>query len=113
MLKFFLHVSREEQKERLLERIRQPEKNWKFNPRDLEERQLWPEYQEAFEDALSETSTEWAPWHVIPPTTNGTRGLRSLTSSRRVWKKLDLQYPTVSEELRALYTQLGEKLASE
>ena len=66
IVKFFLHISKDEQKRRFLERIDTPEKNWKFSAADLKERQLWDEYQVAFEEALSETSTKEAPWHVIP-----------------------------------------------
>jgi len=66
VLKFFLHVSKDEQKERFIERLKNPEKNWKFSAGDLRERRLWDDYQVAFEDMLSATSTEAAPWHVIP-----------------------------------------------
>lgn len=66
ILKFFLHISREEQKERLQSRLDDPTKTWKFNPADIEERKKWPEYVKAYEDVLSETSTPWAPWHIIP-----------------------------------------------
>ncbi len=113
VVKFFLHVSPEEQKGRLLERIRQPEKNWKFNPRDLEERKLWPEYRSAFEEALSQTSTEWAPWHVIPADNKwyARAAIADIIAARL--EALDLQYPEVSDEQRALYNQLGEQLAAE
>src|SRR5256885_773592 len=66
VLKFFLHISKEEQRERLEERIRDPEKRWKFNLGDLEERKLWDEYMTAFEDVISATSTDHAPWYVVP-----------------------------------------------
>lgn len=66
VVKFFLHVSRKEQKKRFLERIDHPEKNWKFAAGDLEERARWPEYMKAYEEMLSRTSTAWAPWYVIP-----------------------------------------------
>ena len=66
ILKFFLHISKEEQKERLEERIHDPEKRWKFNEGDLEERMLWKDYMRAFEDVLSATNTEQAPWYVVP-----------------------------------------------
>lgn len=66
VVKFFLHVSKDEQKRRFLERIDTPEKNWKFSAADLKERALWDQYQQAFEDALTATSTKEAPWHVIP-----------------------------------------------
>jgi len=66
VLKFFLHISKEEQRERLEERIRNPEKRWKFNVGDLEERKLWGGYMTAFEDVISATSTDHAPWYVVP-----------------------------------------------
>ena len=66
ILKVFLHISKEEQRARLEARIRNPEKRWKFNPGDLEERKLWPKYMAAYEDALAATSTTHAPWYVVP-----------------------------------------------
>lgn len=66
ILKFFLHISKEEQKERLEERIQDPEKRWKWNSGDLEERKLWDEYMKAFEDVIAATSTEEAPWYIVP-----------------------------------------------
>lgn len=66
ILKFFLHISKQEQKKRFLERLNNPEKHWKFNSADLAERALWPAYMGAFEKAITATSTKWAPWHVIP-----------------------------------------------
>lgn len=66
IIKFFLHISRDEQKERLEARLSDPHKNWKFDPGDLEERERWDDYQEAFEDLLRRTSTDWAPWYVVP-----------------------------------------------
>ncbi|HEY1583643.1 MAG TPA: polyphosphate kinase 2 family protein, partial [Chthoniobacterales bacterium] len=66
ILKFFLHVSKEEQRERFLARLEEPDKNWKFNVGDLEERALWDKYMAAYQDCLRATSTEEAPWHVIP-----------------------------------------------
>ena len=66
ILKFFLHISKEEQRERLEERVHNPEKRWKFNPGDLEERKLWDEYMKAFEDMLSATSTDHVPWYIVP-----------------------------------------------
>lgn len=66
VLKFYLHISPDEQKRRFLERLERPEKNWKFSMADLEEREHWDAYQRAFEDVLERTSTKWAPWWVIP-----------------------------------------------
>lgn len=66
ILKFYLHISKDEQKERLQARLDDPEKWWKFNPGDLEERKLWDDYQDAYEAALNKCSTEWAPWMIVP-----------------------------------------------
>jgi PPK2 family polyphosphate:nucleotide phosphotransferase len=66
ILKFFLHITRDEQRARLQARIEDPTKRWKFQSGDLEERKLWKDYQRAYEDALSKTSTDWAPWYVVP-----------------------------------------------
>jgi len=66
ILKFWLNVSKAEQKKRLLERIDEPEKNWKFNPGDIDERERWDDYIDAYEDALRATSRPWAPWYVVP-----------------------------------------------
>jgi PPK2 family polyphosphate:nucleotide phosphotransferase len=66
ILKFFLHISKEEQRARLQARVNDPRKCWKFQHGDLEERKFWKDYQQAYEDALSKTSTEWAPWYIVP-----------------------------------------------
>ncbi|HEY3783821.1 MAG TPA: polyphosphate kinase 2 family protein [Steroidobacteraceae bacterium] len=66
ILKFFLHLSKAEQRRRLLTRIDTPEKNWKFSPGDVKERSYWDDYMNAYEDALNHTSTEWAPWYIVP-----------------------------------------------
>ena len=66
VLKFFLHVSKEEQKQRFLKRLEDPKKNWKFSPNDLSERSKWADYMDAYEEMVNETSTEWAPWYIIP-----------------------------------------------
>jgi PPK2 family polyphosphate:nucleotide phosphotransferase len=66
VLKFFLHLSKDEQRKRLLRRLDDPDKNWKFSVNDIHERRYWDEYQTYYEDAINATSTEWAPWYVIP-----------------------------------------------
>ena len=66
ILKFFLHISKEEQRVRLEARVADPSKRWKFQHGDLEERELWDEYQKAYEDALEKTSTDSAPWYIVP-----------------------------------------------
>ena len=71
ILKFMLHISKEEQRKRLQKRLDEPESRWKFQPGDLEDRQLWDDYQQAYEVMLERCSTPWAPWHVIPADRNG------------------------------------------
>lgn len=113
ILKFFLHVSKEEQKERFLERLTDPEKYWKFNARDLKERACWPAYREAFEDALSETSTKHAPWYVIPADNKwySRAAIADIIASRL--EGLKLEYPEVPAEERAEFASLAEQLAAE
>ena len=99
VLKFFLHISRDAQKERLLERIETPEKNWKFNPGDLEERKLWPQYAEAYEDLLNKTSTDWAPWYIVPADKKWFRNLLISSVLVDTLKGFDMQYPVAGEDL--------------
>jgi polyphosphate kinase 2 (PPK2 family) len=74
ILKFFLHISKEAQLERFRERLERTDKHYKFSADDVRERRSWDAYQKAYEDALSATSTAWAPWYVIPPTRSGSGG---------------------------------------
>jgi len=93
ILKFYLHISKQEQKERFQDRIRRPEKNWKVNPQDLEERKKWPQYMRAFEDALSRCSTRYAPWYVIP---SNKKWFRNLAVSQIIVETLEglkMKYP--------------------
>jgi PPK2 family polyphosphate:nucleotide phosphotransferase len=101
VLKFFLHVSKKEQKKRFLERLTDPEKHWKFSDADLAEREYWKDYQKAFESALSATSTKRAPWYVIPA--DHKYVARALVADIIVQeiKKLKLEYPKVSAEQMA------------
>ncbi len=93
IVKFFLHISKEEQAERMQARLDDPTKNWKFNPGDLEERKLWDDYQEAYEDAISKCSTESAPWYVIPADKKWYRNYVISDILTRLLKSLDLKYP--------------------
>ena len=113
ILKFFLDVSKEEQKRRFLERLERPEKNWKFSASDLTERAYWDRYMEAYEDALSATSTEWAPWYVIPA--DNKWGMRAIVADiiTSTIGSLDLRYPEVTEEERKALAEARQKLASE
>lgn len=99
ILKFFLHISLEEQAERLLERIEMPEKQWKFNPGDLDERKLWADYQQAYTDVLSRTSTPWAPWIVVPANRNWYRDLIISAALVDTLKGLKMKFPSPPEDL--------------
>jgi PPK2 family polyphosphate:nucleotide phosphotransferase len=66
ILKFYLHIDKDEQRQRLQDRLNDPSKNWKFNPEDLKERALWDQYMQAYQDVLNKTSTSWAPWYIVP-----------------------------------------------
>lgn len=98
ILKFFLHVSKKEQKKRFLERIDDSTKNWKFSVSDLKERGFWDDYQKAYEDALSATSTDSAPWFVIPADDKWYARLSIAAIIYRQFEKLELSYPAVSEK---------------
>lgn len=91
--KFFLHIDRAEQKERFQARLDNPHKHWKFNPADLEERQLWPQYIAAYEDALNRTSTAWAPWYIVPANRKWYRNLVIGTVLVETLEGLDMGYP--------------------
>ncbi len=93
ILKFFLHISKDEQKKRLQARLDDPTKRWKFNPGDLPERRLWTDYQKAYEEVLSRTSTPYAPWFVIPSDKKWYRNLAVTALLVEAMKGLDLKYP--------------------
>ena len=93
IIKCFLHISPEEQQERLQERLTDPTKVWKFNPQDLEERKLWPAYMTAYEHALKATSTEYAPWYVIPADSKTNRNLLVSQILLNALEALPLSYP--------------------
>jgi PPK2 family polyphosphate:nucleotide phosphotransferase len=99
IVKFFLHISKEEQRERLQARLDDPNKRWKFAMRDLDERKLWDEYQRAYEDALSRTSTEHAPWYVVPANRKWYRDLVVATVLVKTLEGLGLDWPKASEDL--------------
>jgi PPK2 family polyphosphate:nucleotide phosphotransferase len=96
-VKIFLNVSHEEQRKRFLERIDRPEKNWKLSARDAEERQYWGKYMDAFEDVFTHTSTEWAPWHVLPADNKWFTRIAAAALIAHKLLELKPQYPTVSE----------------
>jgi polyphosphate kinase 2 (PPK2 family) len=100
ILKFFLHISKDEQKKRLLERIDTPAKNWKFNPGDLAERKFWDAYMQAYEEALSETSADEAPWYIVPANHNWYRDLAIASILVKTLKDLNMQYPKPAEDIQ-------------
>jgi PPK2 family polyphosphate:nucleotide phosphotransferase len=113
ILKFFLNVSKQEQKERFLKRLDDPEKNWKFSANDVRERQFWDDYQQAYEHMLSATSTEAAPWYIIPADKKWfTRACVADIITSHI-QKLDLKYPTISDSDRAKLADARRLLDSE
>ena len=113
ILKFFLHVSKKEQKKRFLERIDDPSKNWKFSLSDLKERGFWKDYQYAYEQAISNTSQEHAPWFIIPADDKWFARLAIASVIYRQFEKLDLSYPTVSEAQKAELQKAKAQLLGE
>lgn len=98
VLKFFLNVSKAEQKERFLERLDRPEKNWKFSMSDASERARWDDYMHAYEDTIANTSTEWAPWHVIPADRKWFARLAVAYFIYEKLRSLDLAYPEIEPD---------------
>ncbi|MHC5611811.1 MAG: polyphosphate kinase 2 family protein [Nostoc sp.] len=98
ILKFFLNVSKEEQKERFLERINRPEKNWKFSVNDAKERRFWDDYMTVYEDMFNHTSTKYAPWYIIPADRKWFTRLVVAGIIYTQLQELNLKYPTVSKE---------------
>ena len=94
ILKFYLHISKDEQKERLQSRLDEPDKNWKFNPADLTERALWDEYRAAYEAMINKCSTSWAPWHIVPADHKWARNLAIAEKVMQTLEKMNPQYPT-------------------
>jgi PPK2 family polyphosphate:nucleotide phosphotransferase len=111
ILKLFLHLSNDEQRKRLLKRIDTPEKNWKLSASDVHERKFWNNYQRAYEEMLEHTSTEWAPWYVVPA---DHKWFTRVVVAGVIVSKLEalgLTYPQSSDERRAHLAALGEQLA--
>lgn len=113
VLKFFLHVSKEEQKDRFLARINDQTKNWKFSASDIEERKHWDEYQKAYEEAISATSKKNAPWYIIPADKKWFARLLVSEIIVETLKKLKLEYPELSKEQLSELQNCKESLLSE
>ena len=113
ILKFFLHVGKDEQRRRFLARIEEPEKNWKFNAGDVAERRRWDDYQEAYEAAIRATAAPHAPWHVIPADSKGFARLAVSVALSEALEGLDLHYPRLDEAERAALEEARKGLAEE
>lgn len=113
ILKFWLNVSKEEQRSRFLDRIDEPESNWKFNPGDISERGHWDSYMEAYEDALNQTSRPWAPWFSIPADEKPYMRLKVAEIIVETLEKMAPKYPEVNDDVRKRLMAYREQLASE
>jgi len=113
ILKFFLNVSKDEQRRRFLERLDRPEKNWKFSPADLAERGYWDDYMAAYEDALTATSTESAPWYVVPADHKWIARAAIADIVTTAMQDLDLKVPEITDETRKLLAEARRKLEAE
>lgn len=98
VLKFFLNLSKEEQKSRFLDRVNRPEKNWKFSAADMHERKFWDDYQAAYQEMFNHTSTEWAPWYIIPADHKWFSRLAVAAIINHTLEGLDLNFPTVNDK---------------
>ena len=113
ILKFFLHLSKDEQKRRFIERIDDPKKNWKFSLADIKERGYWDDYQKAYTEAIYRTSTEYAPWFIIPADDKWyTRTIIGNIIFKR-FRQLNLSYPTVSAQFKEILQQAKQTLLVE
>jgi PPK2 family polyphosphate:nucleotide phosphotransferase len=102
ILKFYLHLSKDEQKRRLQARLDNPKKQWKFNLRDLDERKLWDKYRQAYEDAIAATSTEWAPWYIVPADSEINRNLFVSKVLLETLEGLKLKHPKPKQKLTGI-----------
>lgn len=113
VIKFFLHISRKEQKERLLARIDDKSKNWKFSAADIAEREYWNDYQKLYRESIHETTTEYAPWHVIPADKKWYARLAVSQVIVDTLESLKLAYPVVSKEQEQVLMESKQKLLKE
>jgi PPK2 family polyphosphate:nucleotide phosphotransferase len=113
VLKFFLHLSKEEQKRRFLSRLDEPEKNWKFSAADLAERGFWDDYQDAYEAAIQATAAPHAPWYVVPADNKWFTRLIVVAAIYKAMRDLELQFPTVSDTARGALQAARVKLETE
>jgi polyphosphate kinase 2 (PPK2 family) len=112
-LKFFLHLSRDEQKRRFMERLDQPAKDWKFSASDVAERQHWSEYQSAYEEAITNTASEHAPWYVVPADNKWFTRLVVAAAVVDAIARLQLHYPLIGIEKRKALAAARRTLEAE
>jgi len=113
VVKFFLHLSKKEQKRRFMERLDTPDKNWKFSSADVKERQFWDAYQEAYEDMIRHTASEHAPWYVVPADNKWFTRLLVSHAVVDALKGMNLKYPKVSSAERSALAQARQQLENE
>lgn len=113
IVKIFLNVSKDEQKKRLLDRIEEQEKNWKFSAGDLPERALFPQYMEAYEEAINETSKDYAPWYVLPADNKWFARVAAIQIIIDTLEKMDLRYPQIGEKEKAELDEAKKTLERE
>ncbi len=113
IIKIFLNVSKEEQKQRFLDRINEDNKNWKFSSADLSERKLWDDYQKAYEKAIQETSTDYAPWHVIPADKKWFSRLSAIQIIVDALEKMNLSFPELSKAAKQELENCRQQLEQE
>ena len=109
IVKFYLHISKDEQRKRQRERLKDLRKKWKFNAGDLQDRELWGDYMKAYEEALSETSTDWAPWYVVPANHNWYRNLVVASVLVETLERLKMSYPAPKIDVKKMLQELGGK----
>lgn len=112
IIKFFLHLSEEEQRKRFLDRINEPDKNWKFSLADMEERKFWPQYMQAYEECLSATSTKNSPWHVVPADDKENARLIISEIVLDTFKSLKMHYPETDTKRRQELLSIRQQLSN-
>ena len=114
VMKFFLHLSKEEQRQRLLRRLEEGKHNWKFSPGDLAEREHWDEYQEYYEEAINKTSTEHAPWYIVPA---DDKEMARYIVAKIIWEEMqkhtDIQEPELDDKIKANFEDYKKQLKKE
>ena len=113
VLKFWLNVSKDEQKKRFLSRLNEPEKNWKFSSTDLKERGYWDQYMEAYDELLNKTSKPWAPWHAIPADNKKWMRVQIAKIITETLESLEMDYPKVSDKEKQKFGEMRKQLENE